>query len=383
MYRIAISGSYGGCNLGDEAILHGLLGELRDAVEIETLVFSSDPGDTRRRHRVERAVRGPDLTREELTAEVGGLDLFILGGGGVLFDLWVRDHLREARVAEEQGVPVMVCAVGVGPLQETSTQSATRHVLDRAGLVTVRDQRSLHALEKLGVHREVYVTADPGLLLRPEPLPEDALKREGLEGKQRIVGMSVREPGPAAPDIEVERYHAMLASAADYMVDRFNADVVFVPMEPQQRDMQHSHSVIGKMHRPQRAGVLKGEYSAGQLLTLVGHFSFAVGMRLHFLVFAAIQRVPFVALPYASKVTGFIEDVGLESPPLQDLTIGQLLAYIDRSWDRQDALRAAIERTLPALCERARENGRLALGILRRGRPRAGEPATVRAVEPT
>ena len=47
------------------------------------------------------------------------------------------------------------------------------------------------------------------------------------------------------------------------------------------------------MAHAQRATVLKGEYTSGQMLTIIGHFAFAVGMRLHFLIFAAIQRVPF------------------------------------------------------------------------------------------
>ena len=44
------------------------------------------------------------------------------------------------------------------------------------------------------------------------------------------------------------------------------------------------------MDHAQRATVLKGEYTSGQMLAIVGHFAFAVGMRLHFLIFAALQR---------------------------------------------------------------------------------------------
>jgi len=57
----------------------------------------------------------------------------------------------------------------------------------------------------------------------------------------------VREPGSAAPDIDEAHYHALLANAADYMVDRLDADLVFVPMEPRQKDTQHCHAVVSKM----------------------------------------------------------------------------------------------------------------------------------------
>jgi len=43
--------------------------------------------------------------------------------------------------------------------------------------------------------------------------------------------MSVREPGVAAPDLDPVVYHALARQRADFMVDRFDADILFVPME--------------------------------------------------------------------------------------------------------------------------------------------------------
>jgi polysaccharide pyruvyl transferase WcaK-like protein len=229
--------------------------------------------------------------------------------------------------------------------------------------VTVRERRALQVLEEIGVHREIEVTADPALLLEPEPLPADALKREGLDGR-RLVGVSVREPGAAAPDIDERHYHALLANTADYMVDRLDADLVFVPMERQVSDPQHCHAVIAQMAHARRATVLKGEYTPGQMLTIISHFVFAVGMRLHFLIFAALQRVPFVALPYASKVTGFLDTLEMPMPPLQQVNAGRLIAHVDRSWDIHADLQARIDRALPSLQERARATNRIAVRLL-------------------
>ena len=55
-FRVGISGSYGGLNLGDEAILKGIVKELRRALPVEITVFSRDAEDTRQRHEVERVV---------------------------------------------------------------------------------------------------------------------------------------------------------------------------------------------------------------------------------------------------------------------------------------------------------------------------------------
>ena len=102
-----------------------------------------------------------------------------------------------------------------------------------------------------------------------------------------LVGMSVREPGGAAGELQPEVYHALLAHAADFIVDRFDADVLFVSMERQ--DIGEAHRVIGLMAFPERAAVLRGQYPPGELLGLMSHFDIAVGMRLHFLIFLRWQ----------------------------------------------------------------------------------------------
>jgi polysaccharide pyruvyl transferase WcaK-like protein len=97
----------------------------------------------------------------------------------------------------------------------------------------------------------------------------------------------------------------------------------------------------------------------------MGRFDFAVGMRLHFLIFAALRGTPFAALPYAPKVLGLLEDLEIEAPPLADIGIGHLIARIDRSWDTREQIRAKIGRQLPGLKSRARQTNEFLVGLLR------------------
>jgi polysaccharide pyruvyl transferase CsaB len=374
LYRVGISGSYGGLNLGDEAILQAIITQLRRDLPVEITVFSRDAADTKARHGVERAVPVRKLSRSEVVPEVERLDLLVIGGGGILFDAEARIYLREALIAREKGVPVMLYAVGAGPLSHAAAQAAVRDCLEHVEVITVRERSAQRALEEAGVHRDIIVTADPALLLKPEPLPRGILKHEGLEGRRRLIGMSVREPGAAAPDIDPDDYHALLANAADYMVDRFDADVVFVPMERSVLDTQHSHAVIAKMLRAQRATVLKGEYTSGQLLSLIGKFSFAVGMRLHFLIFAALRGVPFVALPYSGKVTGLLEDLEVPTPPFKLVNEGRLIAHIDQSWDRSRSMRLLLAKTVPPLQKRAQETHRILIELLTKEKLQIASP---------
>lgn len=368
-YRVAISGSYGGLNLGDEAILEGIISQLRRSVSLEITVFTRNPEDTLKRHRVEHAVAVQDLTRDEARAELEQLDLFILGGGGLLYDRDAEKYLREVNLAHEVGVPTMVYAISAGPLETASAREAVIGALDKVAVLTVRDRQAERLLDAIGLNREIRVTADPALLLEAEPVPPDALEREGLDPARRLVGFSVREPGPAAPDIDVEHYHGLLANAADFVVERYGADVVFVPMERIQMDVQHSHAVIARMQLAQHATVLKAEYTPGQLVSFIRHSEFAVGMRLHFLILSALADVPFLALPYASKVAGFIEKLDMEMPPLERVSAGRLIARVDHSWDEREEIRARIRRALRELQARARETNDLAVQLLTRTVP--------------
>jgi polysaccharide pyruvyl transferase WcaK-like protein len=83
--RVAICGSYGGMNLGAEAILQVIARELRKAGPVDIRVISRRPEDLRRRHSLE-AVNMTGLSRQEMRDFLEPLDLFILGGGGLLYD---------------------------------------------------------------------------------------------------------------------------------------------------------------------------------------------------------------------------------------------------------------------------------------------------------
>jgi polysaccharide pyruvyl transferase WcaK-like protein len=247
------------------------------------------------------------------------------------------------------------------------TQASRRAVRDAlnaspATVITVRDRQGVRLLEDVGVSQEVHLTADPAFLLEPEELPVAALKAEGVNLDGHVVGFSVREPGPAAPDIETQQYYALLANAADFVVERFDAEVVFVPME--KFDVQHSHGVVAHMRFPERAEILRRRYSPRQVLDLMGRFDFAVGMRLHFLIFAALRGIPFSPLPYASKVSGLVEELDMDTPPLGSIGIGELCGRIDHKWDTRDTIRGKLGERVPGLRRRAKLTNETLLRLL-------------------
>jgi polysaccharide pyruvyl transferase CsaB len=360
---IGICGSYGGLNTGDEAILTVALGQLRDAVPgVELAVFTRDCEHTSRHHDVERCIDARSALRDELEEEVARLDMLLVGGGGILYDREAEYYLHVPRIAQAIGVPTATYAIGVGPLERRGERSAVAEVLNGMERLTVRSVRDRRLLEEIGVERDVTVTADPAVLLEPSPssaLAEQGLRNSGL----RLVGMSVREPGGASSNVEDGVYHRLLAHAGDYAAERFDADVVFIPME--RSDVREAHRVIAEMGLPNRASVLKVPLSPREALDTIGQLDMAIGMRLHFVIFAALNGLPVLALPYAPKVASFLEQVGLPTPRLVEREhAGVLLAAIDRMWDLREEFGRLVPPAIAGMQEQARRTPGLIAELL-------------------
>ncbi|MEU5366460.1 polysaccharide pyruvyl transferase family protein [Streptomyces sp. NPDC005925] len=346
--RIGLLGSYGGFNIGDESILSCVLNCLRSQrPDAQLVVFSRDAEHTRAHHQAADQVLGWEgVSLSHVLDTLASLDLLVLGGGGILYDGEARRYLRLVRAAQERGVRTFAYAVGAGPLREPDDREAVRTVLAAMDDVVVRDEESRLVLEEVGLERDVVVTADPALLLTPEPFTDTMMRDEGIPTGARLVGMSVREPGRAAEKLDEGDYHALLADVADFLVRRLDAHVVFLPME--RHDVRHAHAVLSHMTAPGQGRILHGSYSPGQVLGFMRHLDLAVGMRLHFVIFASLAGLPVLPLPYSGKVFDFARRTG--APALVGVAreqAGLLLAEVDRLWDefpqRREALRVRVQ----------------------------------------
>jgi polysaccharide pyruvyl transferase CsaB len=364
LLSIGISGSYGGLNRGDEAILTSMLASLRERLPDAALtVFSRDDAHTRAHHDVTSVVPVRTLTREEAHRHVAPLDLLILGGGGILYDGEAHVYLREVRIAQRLDVATMSYAVGAGPLTFAQDRRLVGETLGRMQAVTVRDVGTKRTLEHADVECGVEVTADPALLLAPERLARGRLRTEGVPDGRALVGMSVRERGLAAPDLDADGFQAVLAHTADFVSNRFDADILFIPMEL--GDVRLSHSVIARMDCADHAHVLTGSYRPAELLGLMEHLDMVIAMRLHVLIFAAVAGTPLFPLSYGAKVANFIDALGVPAPmPVTRDSVGSVLAAVDRAWDLRQEEARRLHAPVRELQRRARRTLEVALDCL-------------------
>ncbi|MDH0101603.1 polysaccharide pyruvyl transferase family protein [Stutzerimonas stutzeri] len=169
--RVLAFGWYGAGNVGDELLLQTLRCWC-DEFGVTLAALSIDPEHTRATHGIE-ATDAYDLP--SVACAMQRSDLFVLGGGGLfqthhkfsvsgLYSYTQADiaaYARPVLMAQQMGVPVLLWAQGVGPLNSAEARDIVRDIFSNAMYVSVRDEGSRMLLNEIGVARDIVVAPDP------------------------------------------------------------------------------------------------------------------------------------------------------------------------------------------------------------------------------
>ena len=321
---VLIAGYFGKRNAGDEAILGGMLAELRGVRDdLRFQVVSWDPESTRRLHGVE-AIPWTDVPG--LIDAVREASLVIVGGGGLFHDYWGVEPgsmltSRQAGIAQYGGpivlarllgVPSMLYAVGVGPLRTPEGRQLTRELFDAADAATVRDAPSRELLAELGCSVEaIEVVPDPAFHL-PRGAADPAIAGV-LQGMQRpILGVALRHWAMGAVPAD---WQSQVAAALDGHLAEKGGTALFVPLQDGESevedDVRLSRAVMTRMERGGQAALTPDGLDPLQRFHLLEGCDAVLGMRLHAVIAALRGAVPVVGLAYDPKVVVLMEASGL------------------------------------------------------------------------
>ncbi len=206
MVKYLISGYYGLDNIGDEAILSGMISSLKKYSNNPSFsVLTNNASVTRSLHDVnpvehsfKRGFKnfGKNvIVKNELgniIKEIRKCDVFIMGGGSLLQDLkihYLPALLSQIKIAQLMKKKTVIYGIGAGPIDTAIGKSMIKSILNHADLVTVRDEMSKNVLDNCGVD-EVIQTADPAFGIN---LPNDLtgiLPSFGDEADSNYMGIS-------------------------------------------------------------------------------------------------------------------------------------------------------------------------------------------------
>ncbi|MFB6105983.1 MAG: polysaccharide pyruvyl transferase family protein [Halobacteriaceae archaeon] len=333
---VLLVGGYGAGNLGDEAILAGLLRSVPDEVR-RLSVVTRDPPETRRRAAdltADVPLRPVPATVPALAGALRSEDAFVVGGGGI-FSRYVGPAARKipyyALAVHALGKPVHWTAVGVYRSTPARVRPALFAALERAASVSVRDPASQRFLDAHGVS-DVRLVEDPAMRLTPDRAAgRRHLAEAGFDPDAPLLGVAARRVLDVDRDADLQVAYRSVADA----FDRRGWQLAFLPF------CRHP---TARVEQDQRVCTPLAARYGGRVLTVtdpqalmgvVAHCDALVATRLHSMLFALRADVPFAAVTYAEKVESLLEAYGVadRGVPLDAVGDGRLLASLERAVD--------------------------------------------------
>ncbi|SOC34768.1 polysaccharide pyruvyl transferase CsaB [Ureibacillus acetophenoni] len=358
--HIVLSGYYGFDNVGDEAILFSIISAFRKLdPEVKITVLSNNPEST-------AATYGVNAVNRWKFAEVGAVlkeaDGLVSGGGSLLQDKTglksIPYYTGIMRMAKKHGKPVFIYAQGMGPIDKWISKFITKGMLNKVDGITVRDEASRELLRGIGVKKDIKVVPDPVIGLSGSDFRSDWLASQSW-ADDSYVSVSVRDWPSSVPFME------KIADGLDRLAAS-GVKIVFVPMHGE-HDAKASASVAEMMK--EASVIAPADLSIEEKIAVIGESALLIGLRLHSLIFAAIQYTPFIALSYDPKIDAFADIVS--QPVLghveKDDWSGQ--ALYDRSTavlSDRSAAEAAIRSKVEKLQIGALETAKLALEVFKK-----------------
>jgi polysaccharide pyruvyl transferase CsaB len=356
--RVLISGYYGYGNLGDEALLSGIVTGLKKYGH-SVSVLSGNPEYTRQLHHINAVSRYKGLPLALLQH-----DAIISGGGGLLQDKTssrsLQYYLGVLSLAKLFRKKAIVYGQSIGPLSENGKKAVASTLKGVA--VAVRDEMSQKLLSEVGIASELV--ADGALLLDPPvpPLQGTKLSRQ-LEQQPPRAGSVLQTPVQTSfptntaggvllfPRAGYPAITTALTNLAHVLVSQGHS-VAGVSVQPNEdrRALESIHSTVPRFN------ILQAN-SPEELLEIIAESSYVVSGRLHGLILAAVARVNFCGLVYDPKVAAFLDEAGAPSftlPIEQERLTRTVLAKTPVAWQRVKGLRGRAQAGLVWLNEQLR-----------------------------
>ena len=325
-YHVVMSGYYGFNNTGDEAIMlsmHKNIQELGENYHIT--VLSNKPEETKEKYGIEAVYR---FGMRDVFHAIRKSDVLLSGGGSLLQDSTstrsLMYYLSITVMAKLLRKKVMLYANGIGPVSGKRNRRLVKQVVNRADLITLREENSYEELLSMGANpKKCFVTADPAFTMNgiDAEASRELLQAEGVPLDKPIVVVSVRKWK------DMDKFIGRFARMCDTIVEKYDRNIVFLGMQ-MPNDIIVSEKVRAQMK--QKAYILKNNHSPYEVMGIISQADFILSMRLHTLIFAAKQQVPLIGFVYDPKIEYYLEKLEMPSGgKLKEFDPETTLEYVD------------------------------------------------------
>jgi polysaccharide pyruvyl transferase WcaK-like protein len=363
--KLLIGGNlYGAGNIGDDAVLCGIVAMLKRTMPAASITVGSYHGTpVEGISGVDRWIHGRRLP--EMSEAIAEHDGLIIGGGTMIADELndsypVRFNAMLAAATAVRGRRVMLFGIGANRLHNPKVERLARTLTSLCSAITTRDAASANECRRLGASANVvHLAGDPAFLLQPQMSERGTALLAATVPSLKCFGVNVVNESWARQTA----YKQAIAAACDILSETLDYTPVFFSHEIRSGEFGDQHAnaqTVAMMKRP--AVILPATYlTAEEMAGLLQRFEFTIAMRMHALILSAIAGVPFVAIRRVDKVDNFMQEFGLGASGSVDRCEPQTLVadVMDRIAHRTEII-DTIQRTVAALRGRAEISGEIA-----------------------
>ncbi len=289
-------------------------------------------------------------SRRAQAQELKKIDILTSVGGGFLSSYY-RYYFRLFiySIALLLNKPVMIFAQSVGPFKTDISYKSSKYILNKVDYITIREPDSFEYVQQMKLDTKVKLTADIAFWLENNIENEYVIDLQ--KKKKPIVSICIKAPSSSA---KYKNYYGALSSAIQYLIKN-KYHVVLVSQTEADDDMGKDlfidfKSKIDLIKFGPDSRYIKGVYSISD---------FIISSRMHAIIFAAAENVPFVCISYEPKFKGLMEQLSYPNELLLDedhVTPEGFYGSIDYINTNRNKLVKELKKSIPGVKAKSLEN---------------------------
>lgn len=309
--NIFLIGGYGVGNIGDEAILSGILKRFRKInPKLHFCSIANRPSEVKKIHNIS-AVK---VLSFKFFRMLFNSDTIVIGGGTIF-----RKKMRIIA----QLIPLValffsiftkkkVIFYSLGIDKNTSFIAKLFLVpsMNLSNFISVRDNDSMLILKKWGIKKEINLIEDPSLNLDYKKFPRTS-----------DIGISLR----CINQNTTKKFAFFL----DRLIEEKKCKVVFFPFSrhffnPAENDFIFAKKIRNEMKNKDKFKIFnkKNPYD---VMSEISKMKFVIAMRLHSMIFAYRTKTPMIPISYSQKCDSFLKSINLEAINIKKIDFDELL----------------------------------------------------------
>ncbi|MBP2025972.1 polysaccharide pyruvyl transferase CsaB [Peptoniphilus stercorisuis] len=307
-YKILVSGYFGYNNIGDEAILKGLIDGIRKkSSNIDIVVLSKNPDWTMAKYNVESVNRSKI---SDIISAIRDCDMLVSGGGSLLQDVTSKKsilyYLAILKLALFFKKKTFIYSQGIGPISLKFNRILTKRILNKVDFINVRDNQSKRYLSDMGINRDILVTTDTVFGINKPSLEDgkELLEKLGIDKNKKNIALTIINwKGYRKRTVEE------IIKTVEKIKEKEDVNIILIPFF-YHVDLDIETEIYNKLKKKYDNIYLVKEYlHIERYLSLVGNMDIMLSMRLHGLIFATLMGAYPIGISYDPKIDGLMKEL--------------------------------------------------------------------------